>query len=156
MLARGLSIAAFVTALDQLAKWLLVNRVMVPPHTVRVTPFFDLVLSWNPGISFGLFRDNPEMGGWLFIAVAGLITVTLVVWLARVERGFLMLAIGLIIGGAVGNIIDRLRFGAVIDFLYFHLGEYGFPAFNVADSAITVGVALILMDSLFGEGQSRK
>jgi len=156
MLARGLSIAAFVTALDQLAKWLLVNRVMVPPHTVRVTPFFDLVLSWNPGISFGLFRDNPEMGGWLFIAVAGLITVTLVVWLARVERGFLMLAIGLIIGGAVGNIIDRLRFGAVIDFLYFHLGEYGFPAFNVADSAITVGVALILIDSLFGEGQSRK
>ena len=156
MLARGLTIAAFVAALDQLAKWLLVNRVMVPPHTVRVTPFFDLVLSWNPGISFGLFRDNPEMGGWLFIAVAGLITVTLVVWLARVERVFLMLAIGLIIGGAVGNIIDRLRFGAVIDFLYFHLGEYGFPAFNVADSAITVGVALILIDSLFGEGQSRK
>lgn len=156
MLARGLTIAAFVTALDQLAKWLLVNRVMAPPHTVRVTPFFDLVLSWNPGISFGLFRDNPEIGGWLLIAVAGLITVTLVVWLARVERIFLMLAIGLIIGGAIGNIIDRLRFGAVIDFLYFHLGEYGFPAFNVADSAITVGVVLILMDSLFGEGQSRK
>lgn len=156
MLTRGLTIAASVAALDQLAKWLLINRVMVPPHTVRVTPFFDLVLSWNPGISFGLFRDNPEIGGWLFIAVAGLITLTLVVWLARVERGFLMLAIGFIIGGAVGNIIDRLRFGAVIDFLYFHLGEYGFPAFNVADSAITVGVALILMDSLFGEGRSRK
>ena len=78
------------------------------------------------------------------------------VWLARVERGFLALAIALIIGGAVGNIVDRLRFGAVIDFLYFHLGDLGFPAFNVADSAITVGVTLILMDSLFGEGRSRK
>ena len=156
MLGRGLVIAAFVTALDQVAKWLIVNRMMVPPHTIRVTPFFDLVLSWNPGISFGLFRDNPEIGGWLFIAVAGLITLTLVVWLARVERGFLALAIALIIGGAVGNIVDRLRFGAVIDFLYFHLGDLGFPAFNVADSAITVGVTLILMDSLFGEGRSRK
>lgn len=156
MLGRGLVIAAFVTALDQVAKWLIVGRMMVPPHTIRVTPFFDLVLSWNPGISFGLFRDNPEIGGWLFIAVAGLITLTLMVWLARVERGFLALAIALIIGGAVGNIVDRLRFGAVIDFLYFHLGDLGFPAFNVADSAITVGVTLILMDSLFGEGRSRK
>ena len=156
MLGRGLVIAAFVTALDQVAKWLIVGRMMVPPHTIRVTPFFDLVLSWNPGISFGLFRDNPEIGGWIFIAVAGLITLTLMVWLARVERGFLALAIALIIGGAVGNIVDRLRFGAVIDFLYFHLGDLGFPAFNVADSAITVGVTLILMDSLFGEGRSRK
>jgi len=156
MLGRGLVIAAFAAVLDQIAKWLIVTQFMTPPRAIRITAFFDLVLSWNPGISFGLFRDNPEIGRWLFIAVAGLITVSLVAWLARIERGFLALAVGLVIGGAVGNIIDRLRFGAVIDFLYFHLGEYDFPAFNVADSAITVGVALILMDSLFGEGRSRK
>ncbi len=156
MLRRGLILALCVTALDQLVKWLIVTQIMTPPRPIGVTPFFDLVLSWNPGISFGLFRDNPEIGGWFFIAVAGVITLALTVWLARVERRFLGLAIGLVIGGAVGNIVDRVRFGAVIDFLYFHLGDYGFPAFNVADSAITVGVALILMDSLFGEGQSRK
>lgn len=156
MLGRGLLLAAAVTALDQFVKWLILTRVMVPPHAIRVTFFFDLVLSWNTGISFGLFAGRPEYGGLLFVAVAIAITLALVAWLARVDRGLLALAIGLVIGGAVGNVIDRLRFGAVVDFLYFHLGDYAFPAFNVADSAITVGVALILIDSLFGEGRSRK
>ena len=156
MLARGLLLAAAVTALDQLVKWLILTKVMIPPHAIPVTFFFDLVLSWNRGISFGLFAGHPEIGGWLFVAVAVAITLALVLWLARIDRGLLAIAIGLVIGGAVGNIIDRLRFGAVVDFLYFHLGGYAFPAFNVADSAITVGVALILIDSLFGEGRSRK
>jgi signal peptidase II len=129
---------------------------MAPPRAIPVTFFFDLVLTKNTGISFGLFSGNPEMGRWLFVGVAGAIVVSLLVWLARVERGILGLAIPLIVGGAVGNVIDRVRFGAVVDFLYFHLGNYDFPAFNLADSAITLGVALILIDSLFGEGRSRK
>ena len=156
MLLRGILLAAAVAAADQLAKWLILAKVMVPPRAVPVTFFFDLVLSWNTGISFGLLAGNPELGRWLFVAVAGAITVGLLAWLARVERGMLGLAIAIIIGGAVGNIIDRVRFGAVVDFLYFHLGDYDFPAFNLADSAITIGVALILIDSLFGEGRSRK
>jgi len=155
MLGQGILLAMAVVALDQAVKWLILTRVMVPPRAITVTSFFDLVLSWNPGISFGLFAGQPELGRWLFVAVAAVITVALVVWLARVERPLLALAIGLVIGGAVGNIIDRVRFGAVVDFLYFHYGRYDFPAFNVADSAITVGVALILIDSLFGDGRSR-
>ena len=156
MFRRGVMLAAVVTLLDQYVKWMIVNDVMMPPRVIRVTPFFDLVLSWNACISFGLFNATPELGRWTFIAVAGAITLALLSWLARVERGFLVLAIGLIVGGALGNIIDRLRFGAVTDFLYFHLGPYDFPAFNLADSAITIGVGLILIDSLFGEGRSRK
>jgi signal peptidase II len=156
MLGRGLLLAAVIAAADQLAKWLILTKVMVPPRAIPVTFFFDLVLTRNTGISFGLFSGNPEMSRWLFVGVAGAIVVSLLVWLARVERGLLCLAIPLIVGGAVGNVIDRVRLGAVVDFLYFHLGNYGFPAFNLADSAITLGVALILIDSLFGEGRSRK
>ena len=156
MLGRGLFIAALVTALDQFTKWLILTKVMVPPHPVPVTFFFDLVLNWNPGISFGLFAGHPETGSWLFVAIAAGITLTLLLWLARVDRWLLAIAISFVIGGAVGNIVDRLRFGAVVDFLYFHLGQYDFPAFNMADSAITVGVGLLLIDSLFGEGRSRK
>jgi signal peptidase II len=156
MFGRGVLIAVLVAALDQFTKWLILTKVMVPPHPVTVTFFFDLVLNWNPGISFGLFAGHPEMGSWLFVAVAAGITLTLLIWLGRVDRALLAIAISFVIGGAVGNIIDRLRFGAVVDFLYFHLGQYDFPAFNLADSAITVGVGLLLIDSLFGEGRSRK
>lgn len=153
---RGLLVAAVLAVLDQLSKWVILNMVMVPPRTIPVTPFFDIVLGWNAGISFGLFGGGPEAGRWIFIGAGCLIIVILLLWMARAGRGLLVFAIGLIIGGAVGNIIDRLRFGAVTDFLYFHYRDYGFPAFNLADSAISIGVALILIDSLFVDRQSRK
>lgn len=153
---RGLTTAAAVAALDQVSKWVILHVVMVPPRTITVTPFFDIVLGWNTGISFGLFGGVPEAGRWLFIGLGCVIIAVLLVWMARSNRGLLVVPIGLIVGGAVGNIVDRLRFGAVTDFLYFHYRDYGFPAFNVADSAISIGVALILIDSLFAERQSRK
>ena len=153
---RGLVVAAAVAGLDQLSKWVILNVVMAPPRTIPVTPFFDIVLGWNRGISFGLFGGTPEAGRWIFVAVGCLIIAILLLWMKRAGRGFLVFAIGVVIGGAVGNIVDRLRFGAVADFLYFHYRDYGFPAFNLADSAITVGVALILIDSLFAERRSRK
>lgn len=153
---RGLRLAAAVIAVDQLSKWIILNLVMVPPRNITVTPFFDIVLGWNTGISFGLFGGGPEIGRWVFIGVGCVIIAVLLVWMARSSRGLLVFAIGLIVGGAVGNIVDRLRFGAVTDFLYFHYRDYGFPAFNIADSAISIGVALILIDSLFAERQSRK
>ncbi len=156
LFVRGLIVAAAVLVLDQLSKWVILNWVMAPPRTIALTPFFDLVLSWNTGISFGLFGGGPEAGRWLFIGLGCVIIAVLLVWMARSTRGLLVFAIGLIVGGAVGNIVDRLRFGAVADFLYFHYREYGFPAFNLADSAISIGVALILIDSLFVDRRSRK
>jgi len=156
MFARGLLVAAAVLALDQLGKWAILTRIMVPPRTITVTPFFDIVLGWNTGISFGLFGNSPEGARWLFVGAGLIITVVLLVWMGRSRHGLLVASIGLIIGGALGNILDRLRHGAVVDFLYFHYRDYGFPAFNLADSAITIGVALILIDSLFVERRSRK
>jgi len=153
---RGLLIAALVVALDQLSKWLIVTKIMVSARVLPVTPFFNLVLNWNPGISFGLFNSAPEIARYVFVGVAGVIIGLLLSWLWRVQRPLLVAAIGLVVGGAIGNVIDRLRFGAVTDFLYFHLGRYDFPAFNLADSSITIGVGLILIDSLFAERGSRK
>ena len=107
----------------------------------------DLVLTCNAGVSFGLF-NRTGLNSLIFSLFAALIIVVLLVWLARVRASFLALAIGLIIGGAIGNVVDRLRFGAVIDFLYFHAGPWYWPAFNLADSAICLGVAAMLLDGM--------
>ncbi len=156
MLARGLIVAALVAVVDQASKWAMVEIVMQTARTIRVTPFFDLVLHWNRGISFGLFDTAPEAARWIFVAVSLAITAGLVWWLGKAERTFLGLAIALVVGGAVGNVIDRLRFGAVADFLSFHVAGYYWPAFNIADSAITIGVGMILIDSLFSSPRSSK
>ncbi len=144
----GLAIAVGVLALDQLTKWWILSVVMQPPRLIEVTPFFNLVLVWNRGISFGLFNNSSAWNAVILSAVALAITVALIVWLWRVSQPLLAAAIGLIIGGAVGNIIDRVRFGAVCDFLDVHAFGYHWPAFNVADAAITVGAIAILYDAL--------
>ena len=153
-LRRGLAIAAVVLVLDQLTKWALLEWMASRPPGERffsVTPFFDIVLVWNRGVSFGMF-NNAE-GGFNAIAfsvLAAVVIVGLIVWLRRVTQPIVVGGIGLVIGGAIGNVIDRLRFGAVVDFLDFHIGGLHWPAFNVADSAICVGVALIVIDGLLG------
>ena len=153
-LRRGLAIAAVVLVLDQLTKWALLEWIASHPPGERffsVAPFFDIVLVWNRGVSFGMF-NNAE-GGFNAIAfsvLAAVIIVGLIVWLRRATQPFVVGGIGLVIGGAIGNVIDRLRFGAVVDFLDFHVGGLHWPAFNVADSAICVGVALIVIDGLLG------
>ncbi len=147
---RGLAAAAAVVVLDQLSKSAVLaffadraaERRLVP-----VTPFFDLVLTYNPGMSFGLFSKTGP-GAAIFVLVAAVIVAALLYWLRRVARPMLAAAIGLVIGGAIGNVVDRLRFGAVVDFLYFHIGSWYWPAFNLADSAITIGVAAMLFDGL--------
>ncbi len=116
-------------------------------HRLVVVPFLDLVLTCNSGVSFGLF-NRTGVSALLFALAAALIILVLLFWLSRVRQNFLAFAIGLIIGGAIGNVIDRLRFGAVIDFLYFHAGSWYWPAFNLADSAICLGVAAMLLDGL--------
>ena len=163
MLARGLATAALVALFDQLSK--LAVRHFFAAHAAgyqlfKITSFFDLVHTYNHGMSFGLFDRGPAVDAVLFSAVAVAIIAVLLTWLRRVRHPLLAVAIGLIIGGAVGNVIDRLRLGGVLDFLYFHLpvmtcvNGYGtlwdgcWPAFNLADAAICVGVAAMLLDGL--------
>jgi signal peptidase II len=144
---RGLILAALVLVLDQASKWWILLDVMAPPRMIEVTGFFNLVLVWNPGISFGLFGGGG--GRWLLAGLAVAIAVALVVWMVRTVRPWLAVALGLVVGGALGNALDRLIHGRVVDFLDFHLAGFHWPAFNLADSAITVGVVVMLVDSLF-------
>lgn len=155
-LAIGLVIAAVVVGLDQLTKWWIVEIVMTPPRVIEVTSFFNLVMGWNRGISFGLFNNDSPLNSWLLPLVIFLIVCFLTVWLLRARDGLVCMALGLIIGGALGNFIDRLRYGAVADFLDVHAYGYHWPAFNVADAAITVGALVLVWDSLFAREEASK
>ena len=150
MLARGLAVAITVLALDQLSKAAV--RGYFTARTAgeheNITSFFNIVLIYNRGMSFGLFNGAGGLHALLFSLVAAAIVTVLIYWLSRVESPLLAVAIGLIIGGAIGNVVDRIRLGAVVDFLDFHAGSWHWPAFNVADSAICIGVAVMLLDGL--------
>ncbi|HZT89594.1 MAG TPA: signal peptidase II [Stellaceae bacterium] len=151
MLGRGLAVAAAVAAVDQFAKHAVLRSFDTAGCGVghkTVTPFFDLVLTCNRGVSFGLFNGAAGVRGMILAVVAAAIVLVLLYWLARVTNGWMAAAIGLIIGGAVGNVVDRLLLGGVVDFLDFHIGAWHWPAFNIADSAICVGVAMMLLESL--------
>lgn len=152
----GLGIALVIFGLDQATKWWIVEQVMRPPRAIEVTSFFNLVMGWNRGVSFGMFNHNSAINAWLFTGLALVIVAVLLVWLRKADRGLVGCAIGLIVGGALGNALDRLRFGAVADFLDFHVGGYHWPAFNVADSGITIGAALLLADALFSRAEKPK
>ena len=159
----GLTVAAVILVIDQISKWIIVDRVMQPPQIIEVTGFFNLVMVWNRGVSFGMFGGGGNFERWALTGLALAITAFLVYWLRQADQRRLAFALGLVIGGAIGNVIDRMRFGAVADFLDVHLcfgraGEFlvsnigtcHWPAFNVADSAIVIGVGVILFDQLFG------
>jgi signal peptidase II len=148
-------VAAFVTAaliviLDQVTKWWILERVMQPPRIVPVLPFLDIVLVWNRGITFGLFNTGGSAQPFVFTALAIVIVAVLLLWLRRVEPWWVAAAIGGVLGGAIGNVADRLRHGAVVDFIDVHVAGWHWPAFNVADSAICVAVALLAFDALSG------
>lgn len=147
----GLLIALSTVGIDQLSKWIMLVQVGIdtrPP--IPVNAFLSLVMVWNRGVSFGLFSSAELSQRLMLIAVALIIIAVMVRWLLRVESLWLARAIGLVIGGAASNIIDRILHGAVADFFYFHLGDYSWPAFNVADAAICVGVALLCLESMLG------
>lgn len=156
MFGRGLAVAAVVALADQLAKgWILVLFSARPPGSVLpLAGFFNLALTRNRGISFGLFNNAAALNTIIFTALAAAIVGWLLVWLRRTREGLIALAIGLVIGGAVGNVIDRLWRGAVVDFLDFHLGQWHFYVFNLADAAISVGVGLMLLDSLLARSRA--
>jgi len=142
--ALWVGLAIVVTLLDQISKLSMVSWLNEGDH-IPVTGFFDLVLLYNHGAAFSFLADHSGWQRWFFVSLAAIICTWLLrlTWQHQHERlqpfGF-----ALIIGGAVGNVIDRLWHGAVVDFLYFHAGRYGWPAFNLADSAITLGVCLML------------
>lgn len=139
---------------DQVSKMWIYKVFAQAPDPLSLTPFLDLVLIWNKGISFGFFNSGAYKG--FLMTLSGGMMVFLTVWMIRESRFYMGGSLALILGGALGNFIDRIRFEAVIDFLYFHWGPYYWPAFNVADSMICVGVGLILWDSLFVQGRYSK
>lgn len=142
-----LAIAAVVVILDQITKLIILGRFQ-PGESVPITSFFNLVLAFNTGAAFSLLANA---GGWqrLFFISVALVAVIVIGWLLRRHHAERMFSLGLalILGGAIGNVIDRIWLGKVIDFLLFYYREWAWPAFNVADSAITVGAALLILDS---------
>jgi len=150
----GLIVAALAALADQAVKlWLLFGIDLGARGTVRLTPFLDLVLVWNTGISYGWFQQSGPAGQWALLGVKFVAVAALLIWLARAGSRLAAVALGLIIGGAIGNAIDRLAHGAVVDFVLFHVTtttwSFNWYVFNLADAAIVAGVAGLLYDSIF-------
>ena len=139
-----LGLSALVIAADQISKWSMLSS-FVRGESVTITSFFDLVLVFNRGAAFSFLASAAGWQRWFFVLLAFAISAWILLMLKRhaAER-LLPLALALVLGGALGNVIDRLIYGAVVDFLSFHIGDHYWPAFNVADSAISVGVVLMV------------
>jgi signal peptidase II len=150
-LTTGGLLAAFVVLADQATKEWALATVFRDRVVVEVTPFFNLVAVWNRGVSFGLLASDDPMAPYYISGFAVAVVVGLLVWLARAPGPLLRISLGLVIGGAIGNVIDRLRHSAVVDFIDWHAFGYHWPAFNIADSAISVGIVLLVIDSFFGD-----
>ena len=147
-LRTGLLLALVVIVLDQLTKWLVLEALDLANNPIIVTSFFNMVLVWNRGVSFGMFSDAGSAGPLILTCLAIAVVIGLIYWLRQAEGWGTLIGLGLVIGGALGNVIDRIRFGAVVDFLDFHIAQYHWPAFNVADAAICVGAGLLLIAGL--------
>lgn len=152
----GAFVAVIAAALDQATKWWILLDLMDPPRYIEITPFFNLVLVFNRGVSFGLLSNDSPWGQPLLIALAAAISIFLVIWLRKAENRIVAVGIGMVLGGAVGNVVDRVVHAGVVDFLDFHVSGYHWPAFNVADSAITVGVVFLLYDGLIAARSETK
>jgi len=151
----GLIVAAVACALDQAVKlWLMFSFDLANRGLVHLTSFLAFVLTWNPGISYGLFPQDTDFGRYTLLALKTSAVVILWVWLARAETKLTALSLGLIVGGAFGNAIDRVAYGAVMDFVLFHIDtetvKFAWYVFNLADAAIVAGVIGLLYESFFG------
>jgi signal peptidase II len=149
----GVSAAALAFAADQISKyWMIQVFDIASRQPIRVTPFLDLVMAWNPGVSYSLLTADGPLGRWALLGLAALAVGVLGAWLWRAPDHLTAVALGLVIGGALGNALDRWSYGAVADFFYLHttlpVGPLANYVFNVADSAIVAGVALLLYESL--------
>jgi signal peptidase II len=149
---QAMALVALTVVVDQLVKQLLVHYLMARDAVMPVIDgLFQLVIVWNRGVSFGLMGGDKALPPWVLSGVAIAVCVGLFLWLRRTDRVLTGWGIGLVMGGAIGNVIDRARWGAVFDFADFHVHQWHWPAFNIADSAIVIGVGLMLLDSFVGE-----
>ena len=153
MLRLGLAIAAITFCIDWAVKLYLLYGLdfinLKEGQGFEVTSFFNIIMVWNPGVSFGLFPAESDAGRYFLIGFAVLVIVILTVWLFQATNRWLAVSLGLIIGGASGNVIDRIVYGKVADFFHFYIGDWHWYVFNIADAAIVVGVGLLIIDSLF-------
>ena len=145
----GALLALVTLALDQASKLYLLFGYELPlKEPLVLAPFLELIVVWNRGISYGLFQQDSEVGRWVLLVVMIAAAVGLSVWMARASSRLLAASLGLIVGGALGNAIDRIAYGAVFDFVHFHVGSFSWYVFNVADAAIVAGVVGLVYDSV--------
>lgn len=147
----GLSAAALIFVIDQISKWVVTHPLALRDRgAIELLSFFDLKWVENYGVSMGFLTAESEMGRWLLVAMTTAIAIGVAVWLWREHSRMDTIALGLVLGGALGNILDRVRFGHVVDFADLHFGDWHpFLVFNVADAAITIGVLLLVLRALF-------
>lgn len=149
------ALAGLVIVLDQLSKYFVLAHIQFG-ETIYVAPFWNWVLAFNQGAAFSFLADQPGWQRWLFSALAIGVSAWIAYELRRhPEQKTLSLALALVMGGALGNVIDRMRFGAVVDFIQWHVAGYYWPAFNVADSAITLGAILLVLAQLTAGGHDK-
>ena len=152
--ALGLVAGLVVLAADQASKWWILNGIRLPEvGQIVLLPVLNLTFVRNTGVTFGLLNGFGQWGSVLLAAVALAVVAALAVWLRRAETRLVAIALGAIAGGAVSNVIDRLRFGWVVDFIHAHLGDWSWYVFNVADAAIVCGVTALVIDSLMPRGR---
>lgn len=153
----GLILAALVLVLDQVTKWWVLEVIDLDRiGQIVVAPFLNLTMVWNRGVTFGLLGSDLWFKPLLLGGLALVIAALLLRWLARAESWRIAWGLGLVLGGAVGNVIDRARFGAVVDFVHLHAAGYHWYVFNLADSAIVSGVGLLLLDALIRPSPAAK
>ncbi len=144
--AFGIGLALLVFVLDQIVKYWIIDGVGLRERGfIDIAPFFNLTWVENRGVSMGMLTADGDVGRWLLVALTAAISAAVAAWLWRERNRLDVTALGLVLGGAIGNIVDRIRFGYVVDFLHFFWGEWHFYVFNVADAAITIGVILLLL-----------
>ncbi len=147
----GLATAIITFVADQLSKlWILFVVRLEDTGPWQLLPFMEFVMVWNRGISYGLFQQSSNLGRWALVVLSIAAAIWLSFWLRRSVRRLEAVGLGLIIGGALGNVIDRIAYGAVADFVHLHWGTFSWYVFNIADAAIVVGVAALLYDSIKG------
>jgi signal peptidase II len=150
----GVLVAALVCLLDQAHKlWMLFSFDIAAHEPVEIAPFFEVILVWNRGVSYGLFEQDTALGQWGLVLFKIVAVIVLLAWLARTTTRLGAVALGLIIGGAIGNAIDRAAYGAVADFFHFHIGHFSWYVFNIADIGIVAGVAMLLYEAVLGKGR---
>ncbi len=153
---RGLVAAFLVVVADQVSKFMVFDYLNHTANVVEFSSWFNLVMAWNTGVSFSMLHNMGDKGVYVLSLFALTVVGFLIYWLKKEKIKLMQIALGFVIGGAIGNVIDRLRLGAVFDFLDVHVGAHHWPAFNVADSFICIGATLIICHGLFGEGNLSK